>query len=153
MTERMLASLSRRRSTSAASSAESPWPFRSPTDHMHQSSSTVLLRCLVAWPFVSTKLITVSPVRHPIRCLNHSRATKRGQRMWKRKALCSKGSPVAIPHQKADQPHVGLLHPLLPLREADAGRVHDRQVARHGVVEAHEPVLEETDLASDSHEP
>ena len=29
----------------------------------------------------------------PIRCRNHSRATKIGQRTWKRKALCSNGEP------------------------------------------------------------
>src|SRR5919106_2169364 len=35
----------------------------------------------------------LNSLNEPIRCLNHSRATKIGQRMWKRNALCSKGVP------------------------------------------------------------
>src|SRR6185437_1746732 len=35
----------------------------------------------------------LNSLNEPTRCLIHSRATKIGQRMWKRKELCSKGVP------------------------------------------------------------
>src|SRR3954465_3384344 len=35
----------------------------------------------------------LNSLKDPTRCRNHSRATKIGQRMWKRKALCSNGVP------------------------------------------------------------
>jgi hypothetical protein len=52
---------------------------------------------------------------------------------------------VAIAHEKADEPFVGLVHLLLAAREAHPRSVNHRQVGRHRVVEPDEPVIEDTD--------
>ena len=65
--------------------------------------------------------------------------------MWKRNALCSNGVPCLIAHQETDQTLVGLVELVLAAREADTGRVRDREVGRHGVVEADEAVIEHAD--------
>ncbi len=58
---------------------------------------------------------------------------------------------VPLAHEEADQADIRLLQDVLPLGEADPGRVGDREVARHRTVEADEAVLEETDLARSRH--
>ena len=53
--------------------------------------------------------------------------------------------PVPIAHQKADQTLVGVVHLVLAPGEADASRIHHREVGRHGVVEPDEAMVEDTD--------
>jgi hypothetical protein len=50
---------------------------------------------------------------------------------------------VPVAHEKADQAGVGIVHLLLPSREADAGGVDDGEVSGHGVVEPDEAVIED----------
>src|SRR5919201_1316578 len=53
------------------------------------------------------------------------------------------GRSVPVPHEEADQAFVGLIHLVLPAREADAGCVDDREVGCHRPVEADEAVIED----------
>ena len=53
--------------------------------------------------------------------------------------------PVAVAHQEPDEAGVGVVHLLLPAREADACAVDDREVARHRSVEPDEAVIEDVD--------
>src|SRR5215216_834249 len=46
----------------------------------------------------------LNSLKDPIRCLNHSRATKIGVRMWKRKELCSNGVPCRSRIRKLIKP-------------------------------------------------
>ena len=70
-------------------------------------------------------------MNEPTRCRIHSRATKIGQRMWKRNALCSNGVPCRSRIRKRISPSSdSSISSLLP-RERDAGAVDDREVARH----------------------
>src|SRR3954467_14656430 len=48
-----------------------------------------------------------NPLNQPTRCRTHSRATKIGQRTWKRKALCSNGVPCRWPLRKRISPSSG----------------------------------------------
>jgi hypothetical protein len=50
---------------------------------------------------------------------------------------------VPVAHEKADQAGVGIVHLLLPSREADAGGVDDGEVRGHGVVQPDEAVVED----------
>ena len=52
---------------------------------------------------------------------------------------------MALAHQEADQARVGVVHLLLAPREAHQRGVDDGEVARHGVVEADETVVEHLD--------
>jgi len=61
------------------------------------------------------------------------------------------GRSVAIAHQEADQPGVGVVHLLLAAGEADARRVHYREVGGHRVVEADEAVVEHPQGAVGDH--
>ena len=57
---------------------------------------------------------------------------------------CVVVAAVPVPHQKADQPFVGVVHNLLATGEADARGVHDRQVRRHRAVELDETVIKDS---------
>src|ERR671938_676229 len=46
----------------------------------------------------------LNSLNDPTRCRNHSRATKIGQRMWNRNALCSKGVPCLSRIRKRIRP-------------------------------------------------
>src|SRR4051794_9909470 len=46
----------------------------------------------------------LNSLNEPIRCRNHSRATKIGQRTWKRNALCSNGVPCRSRRRKRIRP-------------------------------------------------
>src|SRR5436309_2570664 len=46
----------------------------------------------------------LNSLKEPIRCRNHSRATKIGARMWNRNALCSKGVPCLSRMRKRIKP-------------------------------------------------
>src|SRR6188472_4067529 len=46
----------------------------------------------------------LNSLKEPTRCRNHSRATKIGQRTWKRKALCSNGVPCRSRSRKRIRP-------------------------------------------------
>jgi hypothetical protein len=53
--------------------------------------------------------------------------------------------PMPFAHEEADEPGVGLLHRLLAAREADPRGIDHREIARHRVVEADEPVIKDLD--------
>src|SRR5262245_59467444 len=46
----------------------------------------------------------LNSLNEPMRCRNHSRATKMGQRTWNRKALCSNGVPCRSRMRKRIRP-------------------------------------------------
>ena len=52
-----------------------------------------------------------------------------------------KRAPVALPHEKADQPAIALAHFVRRLIEGDPGTVHHCQVRREGAVEGDEAVV------------
>ena len=86
-----------------------------------------------------------------MRWLNHSRATKIGQRMWNRKALCSNGEPCRSRIRKRIRPSSRLVHLGLAAGERDAGAVDDREIVGHRVVEPHEAVIEDLDRVVGDH--
>ena len=98
-----------------------------------------------AWPLMSTNVTSVSPVRHPIRWRNHSRATKIGQRMWNRNALCSNGVPCRSRIRKRIRPSSESSSSVLRRANETRARVGDREVVGEHSVEAHEAVIEDID--------
>jgi len=61
------------------------------------------------------------------------------------KRVVLEGRAVALAHQEADEARVRVVELGLAAREADACGVHDREIARHGVVQADEAVVENVD--------
>ena len=84
-------------------------------------------------------------LKEPTRWRNHSRATKIGAADVEAERVVLERCAVPIAHEETDQPRVGLVHLVLAPGEADARRVHDREIGRHRVVEPDEAVVEDTD--------
>jgi hypothetical protein len=61
------------------------------------------------------------------------------------KCVVLEGGAVALAQEEADQTGIGVVHLLLAASEADARGIDDRQVARHGVVEPDEAMIENLD--------
>jgi hypothetical protein len=62
------------------------------------------------------------------------------------KRVVFKRGSVTASHEELDQALVAAVHLFLTNREADPGTVDDREIVRHGSVEAHKAVVEDPKL-------